>query len=446
MKFDLYEPIFYEDDWDTIKLYDLADWKNGLAFRKINFSKKGKPIIKIAELKNGITNQTKFSVQEFNEEYFLEKGDMLFSWSGNPLTSIDVFWYKLSDGWLNQHIYKVKPINGLDMVFLYYLLKYLKPNFIAIAMNKQTTGLGHITLNDLKKIKVRIPKEEYQEMIAFFFSSLDDKIELNNQINRNLEELAQTIFKHWFVDFEFPDENGEPYKSSGGEMVESELGQIPKEWRVTNFNAFIDEIFNGDWGKASFHGNYKNKVFCLRGADITEICIGKNGKMPVRYIIEKNFNKKILNEGDLVIEISGGSPTQSTGRVTYINQEMLKRYNVNLICSNFCKVIKLKNINHSEYIFLFLKYLYELNIFFNFENGTTGIKNLDINNLFEKYKIVFPDEILIKKFKKIISEIFRKIQNNGNENNILSSLRDLLLPKLMSGEIRVPVENLEKDN
>ena len=322
--------------------------------------------------------------------------------------------------------------------FLYYLLKNYKNQIIS----KETgTVFGSVNKLGIEKLKLPFPSEKEQERIASIISSLDEKIELNNQINKNLEEIAQVIFKHWFIDFKFPDENGEPYKSSGGEMVDSELGPIPKGWGIANFNAFVNEISNGDWGKASASDKYEKKVYCMRGTDIPEICEGRKGKMPIRYILEKNLNKIVLSAGDLVIEISGGSPTQSTGRTTYVSQEILNRYDVKLICSNFCKVIKLKNKNNCEYLFLCLKYLYELKIFFNFENGTTGIKNLDIKNLFEKYKIKVPDNSTVIKFSKIIREVFRKIQENGYENDKLSSLRDTLLPKLMSGEVRVPINN-----
>lgn len=95
-------------------LYELAEWKNGLAFKKIDFSDSGKPIIKISELKNGITGQTQFTTGDYGQEVSLSKGDMVFSWSGNPETSIDVFWYDLPDGWLNQHIFKIIPAESVD--------------------------------------------------------------------------------------------------------------------------------------------------------------------------------------------------------------------------------------------------------------------------------------------------------------------------------------------
>lgn len=178
-------------EWKTRFLYDLAEWRNGLAFRNISFSETGKPIIKIAELKNGITGQTRFTKKDFDSSVALTKGDMLFSWSGNPETSIDVFTYDLPDGWLNQHIFKVTP-REVDKSFLFYLLKYLRPVFAAIASNKQTTGLGHVTIKDMKELSVLIPPRDEQINIAKMLSSIDDQINLNTKINNHLVFMSKT--------------------------------------------------------------------------------------------------------------------------------------------------------------------------------------------------------------------------------------------------------------
>ena len=169
-----------------VSLYSLADWKNGLAFKKIHFSNHGKPVIKIAELKNGITAQTTYTQQIFDDSVHLTKGDMVFSWSGNPETSIDVFWYDLSDGWLNQHIFKVMEKEGVHKLYLYYLLKSLKPQFTAIASNKQTTGLGHVTVKDMKDMLIDLPKYNVQKAIGEYLHFIDQKAYINQQINDNL--------------------------------------------------------------------------------------------------------------------------------------------------------------------------------------------------------------------------------------------------------------------
>jgi len=174
-----------KSEWQEMSLYDLATWKNGLAFRDIDFAPVGKPVIKIAELKNGITSQTRYTEQSFDSSVAITNGDMLFSWSGNPETSIDVFWYRLADGWLNQHIFKVTE-KGINRYFLYYLLKSLKQQFTAIAANKQTTGLGHVTVSDLRRMRVSIPSIPEQEAIVSVLKSLDERIDVNCAINHNL--------------------------------------------------------------------------------------------------------------------------------------------------------------------------------------------------------------------------------------------------------------------
>lgn len=168
-------------------LFDLAIWKNGLAFKKIDFSKTGRPVIKIAELNNGINSNTSFTQGDYGEEVFIRWDDLLFSWSGNPQTSIDVFRYRLQDGWLNQHIFKVTANEEfITKDFLYYVLKFLKPHFTQIATNKQTTGLGHVTIADLKRISIVVPSKRMQNQIVSILKALDDKIEVNKYINDNL--------------------------------------------------------------------------------------------------------------------------------------------------------------------------------------------------------------------------------------------------------------------
>lgn len=168
-------------------LFDLANWKNGLAFKKINFSETGVPVIKIAELKNGIGGTTAYTQQKFSEDVHLNKGDLLFSWSGNPHTSIDVFRFNLEEGWLNQHIFKVIPDeNIVDGNYFYFLMKNLKSHFTQIATNKQTTGLGHVTIADIKRMSVIIPSIYVQRKIVSYIKPIDDKIVINNEINNNL--------------------------------------------------------------------------------------------------------------------------------------------------------------------------------------------------------------------------------------------------------------------
>lgn len=172
---------------DRCSLFEIATWKNGLPFKKINISDSGTPIIKIAELKNGISGTTSYTNQIFGEEVHLHKGDLLFSWSGNPETSIDIFKFELEEGWLNQHIFKITPDERkVDRDYFYFIMKYLKPRFVQIATNKQTTGLGHVTVADIKRITITLPCIEFQKKLVSYLKPLDDKIRVNMKINENL--------------------------------------------------------------------------------------------------------------------------------------------------------------------------------------------------------------------------------------------------------------------
>ena len=147
-----------------VSLYSLAKWTNGLAYKDIHFSSSGVPIIKIAELKNGITTQTNYTNEIFSDTVKLQYDDLLFSWSGNPDTSIDIFRYRLKNGWINQNIFKVEPFISKD--YFYYLMKSLKSQFVHIASNKQTTGLGHVTISDLKRLEVCLHNDVEQQHIV----------------------------------------------------------------------------------------------------------------------------------------------------------------------------------------------------------------------------------------------------------------------------------------
>jgi type I restriction enzyme S subunit len=145
--------------WLLETVYEQADWVNGAAYKNMHFSseKDALPVVKIAELKNGVTSTTRFTNTSLGERYKIYNEDLLFSWSGNPDTSIDAFIWTSGDAWLNQHIFLVKPNGKKSQGFLFSMLKLLRSEFSEIARNKQTTGLGHVTKQDLIRLKITAP-------------------------------------------------------------------------------------------------------------------------------------------------------------------------------------------------------------------------------------------------------------------------------------------------
>jgi type I restriction enzyme S subunit len=183
------------EGWTIHTLYDCADYINGATFRNKHFSpdRTGLPVIKIGELKDGVTAQTKFTEHNFDERYRISDGEILFSWSGSPDTSIDIFLWADGEGWLNQHIFKIQLKHPSERSFVYNLLRFLKPVFIEIARNKQTTGLGHVTATDLKRLKTVKPPEIVLLSFNQLAEPLFEKTFANLQESRTLAAIRDAL-------------------------------------------------------------------------------------------------------------------------------------------------------------------------------------------------------------------------------------------------------------
>lgn len=250
-------------------------------------------------------------------------------------------------------------------------------------------------------------------------------------INQNLEAMAKQLYDYWFVQFDFPNEVGKPYKSSGGAMMWNEDLQIniPQNWNVCRLNEFIGRNNTGDWGADEPFAN-SIEVGCIRGADIIKL-----NELPKRYIKSSNTAKLLSNWG-VVIEVSGGSPTQATGRSAYITPGVIKRNGGSITCSNFCHAFSFKDFVDSAYFYFVWRMFYDNNIMFNFEGKTSGIKNF-MTEAFLANKWIKPPKPIVTMFFNAIKEIYTKMDTNIAENNNLIKQRDELLPLLMNGQVSV---------
>jgi type I restriction enzyme S subunit len=346
-------------------------------------------------------------------------------------------WFADREGISSSDVLVVSARKGYFPKFVYYSL-FDDHFFDHMMKGAKGTKMPRGDKNQILEYHIPDCTLPNQIKIADVLSSIDKKISLNNKINDNLEQMAKTIFDYWFVQFDFPDKNGKPYKSSGGKMAyNNDLRQnIPEGWSAKNLKYFIATDKSGDWGKEQIEGNYTTRVDCIRGADINGINGKGETKTPIRFILEKN-GYKILAPNDLVIEISGGSPTQSTGRLACITEGVLQRFKNPLICSNFCKAVSLI---FQEVVFYFIhswNRTYDNGVFFGFEGKTSGIKNLLFDSLVSHCQIPLPDKILLVQFQETVSSFEKQKQTNLKQNQELASLRDWLLPMLMNGQITV---------
>ncbi len=444
----LYYPEFPEH-WKRRPLYSLAEWVNGLAFRNIQFSPSGKPVIKIAEIKGGISGQTEFTEQTFDESVHVRAGDLLFSWSGQPETSIDAFWWRGADGWLNQHVFRVTPCEDVDGTFFYYLLRYLKPNFIGIARNKQTTGLGHVTKRDLESIQAAFPPLDEQRAIAHILGTLDEKIEVNRRMNETLEAMARAVFRSWFVDF-LPvrakmaarTQTGDPVKRnearkrgktvSSSEALakgdalfpdsfeDSPLGKIPKWWKVGK----LSELCTTQYGYTASATEEPVGPKFLRVTDINKRNWIEWPSVPHCQISDEDKPKYALAVGDIVV-----ARMADPGKSAIMEEE------VDAVFASYLVRLKARSLATAYYAYGFLKsQAYE-----EYSEGAIGGSvQANMNaRVIVGADLVIPPEESIYAYAARVLPLRQRIVANLREASTLAAIRDALLPRLISGEVRV---------
>lgn len=320
-----------------------------------------------------------------------------------------------------------------DMVNPYYLYYFLTQdkviNFLQMIAETGVSSYPSIRPENIENIKIKLPPMDYQNRCVEQLLILERKMQSNKELISYLEELCHLQFHKWFVDYNFPNSTGKPYKDSGGEMIQINGKGVPVGWTIEPIERFIYDIHNGDWGEDE-PSDGAVETYCIRGADIPNVKHGKLEDLPTRYIKSSNEQKKQLKHGDIVIEASGGSPTQSTGRTIVIRNTFLEKLDKPLYFSNFSKVIIPKK-NYSMFVYLLMNKLFNRGVFFRFEGKTSGIRNLLIQNLVKKVTFVNPSEEVLYKFEEQIGVYWDKICILGYENELLEETRDLLIKKII---------------
>ena len=408
------------------RLEDIANFQKGFAFKSKDFIQSGVRIVKVTNLTDESIDLSSCvhideNLAKSYGQYSLQYEDIIIttvgSWPTNPASVVGKVVKVPKDGnnsLLNQNAVRVRNNGKANQKYLYYLLRSEAFKEYIIGTAQGSANQASITQKDIKNFTYEIPQIKIQDSIAYILSTLDEKIEVNNQINKILKSMAQEIFKYWFVDFEFPNEVGEPYKSSGGEMVESELGMIPKGWQVKTLGSYIKFI------KGKKPTTIEERLFKGSKLYLTIDVLNRNS---VLYCCTDKMVKADMD--DILMVMDGAS----SGTLFY-GQE-------GVVGSTLAKIEVANTELNNEFIYCSLKF-FESEI----KTHTTGsaIPHTD-KEYINRLKIMVPhNQNLIKLFNKNIRQIKQKITNNEEESMKLKEIRDTLLPKLMSGEIRVPLE------
>ena len=352
----------------------------------------------------------------YSNQYLYNKPSVLIGRKGSiknvkyidrPFWTIDTLFYTI----INENIVIPK--------YLFYKLSQSD-----LSTYNEGSAVPSLTTATLNQIKIEIPSLKEQKRIADILTPLDNKIELNNQMNQTLEEIASLLYKRWFVDFEFPDDKGNPYKSSGGEMVDSELGMIPKGWEVKKLGEIeliiTDFVSNGSF--ASLKANTKiykeeNYAVFVRNTDL------KSGKFET-YVDEKTYqflSKSKLLGGEIIISNVGD--VGSVFLCPRINKKMTLGNNVILVKSQESKIY------WNYYLYIFLKSSLGKALL---ESITSGSAQMKFNKTdFKKLKFIAPNFNTLEEFNKIFDKnIF--LQNNYKaENTKLQTMKKELLKELI---------------
>lgn len=381
---------------------------------------------------NGFINTDELkSVNDKNaENYLLKENEIVFARTGNSTGKS--YFYNGEDG---------------PLVFAGFLIRFkldskkVNPKFIRYYtlsenykgwINQFATGSTRKNINakTYGNMIIKLPPRSYQNYIVQILDSLEEKLKENKKIIANLEELSQTLFKRWFVDFEFPDENGNPYKSSGGEMIDSELGNIPRDWEVNELGNYVD-IIKGLSYKGAFldKQHERSDSFPLLSISNFNFISGfKSNK--TKYYFGDYKERHLVNPGDILI----AATDLTQDRKILGAPAIIPNLNKTMIFS--LDVFKITETTIPKYVLYFLLQSAKYREFV--EGSATGTTVIRIaKNVILKVPIVIDKDISLK-FDDLIKPYMEKIEHLSQENQKLTQLRDALLPKLMSGEIEIP--------
>lgn len=322
---------------------------------------------------------------------------------------------------INQSVALLRPNNKIIPKFLKYLLE--SPYYQArMNLDARGTTIQHIQITVLKKMEVAIPSLTEQYKIVDIISKLDDKINTNQQMNRTLEAIGKAIFKHWFVHFEFPNENGQPYKSSGGEMVDSKLGEIPGCWEVQELGTVIETTGGGTPSTKKEEYWEKGNIKWFSPRDIT-----RNNQMFITNS-EKNINNSGLKHSSA--RLFPPLSLMMTSRATVGELSI----NTKEACTNQGFITCIPNEKLSTYYLYFWIKMNKEHII-SLSSGSTF---REINkSTFRALNIIIPSNEVLSRYNSLSKPIFNQIKTLQAQNQELTQIRDSLLPKLMSGKIRV---------
>jgi type I restriction enzyme S subunit len=309
-----------------------------------------------------------------------------------------------------------------------------------------TTVQTTINLSDVRALPIPIPPQSERAEIASMIGALDDRIALLRETNATLEAVAQTLFKSWFVDFDPVHAKRQGIAPAGLDEAtaalfpdsfdESALGVTPKGWRRVPFGQLLSHTIGGDWGSDVPDENNTVKVAIIRGTDIPDLQTSADSRVPTRYTTPKKLATRQLEDGDIVLEVSGGSKDQPTGRAIYLTRELLERFGCPVEPASFCRLLRPISKDLGVVLAQHLILIYAQGKTWEYQNQSTGISNFQMARFLEAELVTVPSDEVIAAFAATVRPMIDRA--HLTQARELAGLRDILLPRLISGQLRIP--------
>ena len=370
----------------------------------------------------------KFGVPQIGDVMITSRGTL-----GIPLVVKDCRPFYFADGNLSWF----KDLDGIDPFLLYYWL--LSPSGKA-QLQKCTIGSSQqaYTIVQLKEMEIHLPPLPAQQKIASILSAYDDLIENNTRRIAILEEMAQAIYREWFVNFRFPGHENVKF-------VDSPLGQIPNGWEVVAFDKLLLSMGGGDWGNETPTDDFVEEVSVIRGTDFDDVKHGGKLRVPVRYIKASSLRTRRIQRGDIIVENSVNAKSRSVGSTLLVNDKTLHRFSQPVIAASFCKLFRFKQQLVAPIAHLHMQQLrIDGKMEFYQNTAANGIGNFQATRFESEETMVLPnDGVTRQRLSSHVSQLFEFIATLSAKVSNLRTTRDLLLPKLISGQL--DVEDLDID-
>jgi len=433
------------DDWSIeVKLGCLIEHQKGFAFKSSEYEPSGHPVIRVSNFTDRSidTSDCKFispsKVKDF-EAFTLNQGDVIIatvgSWPSNPASVVGktiCVPRDLDGALLNQNAVRLSSNRRINQKFLFHLLRTQDFQDYIVGTAQGSANQASITLKAIFDFTLNLPPLDEQKAIAHILGTLDDKIELNQQMNQTLEAIAHALFKSWFIDFDPVRAKLDGRQPAGMDAETAALfpaefedggaiGKIPKGWSVLTL---------GEMGKVITGKTPSTKVTEYFGGDVPFITPsdmdGRKGIYETnRYLTKKGINavkSALVPEGSIAVSCIGSD----MGKVVYVVRDSVTNQQIN-------SVVVSKEYSN-EYLYYDLSSRkFELQ---NLAGGGSAVPILNKAH-FSMIKILAPDSCLLKEFDKTVHSLTEQIFHNDRQTKNLASIRDALLPKLLSGEIRV---------